>query len=63
MAVQQKDTFKENNYCIKVPNNIVEVYVFNRENGNFLWCDTIRKEMKGLSPAFGVLDEGVKHLQ
>ena len=59
MAVRQRATFKDNKYGIKVPKNIVEAYAFDKENGNFLWRDAIRKEMKGISPAFDVLDEGV----
>ena len=58
MAVRQRATFKDNKYGIKVPKNIVEAYAFDRENGNFIWRDAIRKEMKGISPAFDVLDEG-----
>ena len=59
MAVRQRATFKNNKYGIKVPKNIVEAYSFDRENNNFFWRDAIRKEMKGISPAFDVLDEGV----
>ena len=59
MTVWQRVTFKDNKYGIKIPRNIVQAYAFDRENGNNAWRDAIRKEMKGISPACDVLDEGV----
>ena len=39
-------------FGIKVPKTVEEAQRFDRENGNTLWMDAIKKEMKHVMPAF-----------
>ena len=57
-AVQQRVKIKDNKYGIKIPKNLVEAYAIDRENNNTIWRDAIRKEMKNVSVAFEVLEDG-----
>ena len=42
-------------YGIKIPTSITEAYDIDKENGNTLWKDAIKREMENVSVAFKVL--------
>jgi hypothetical protein len=50
-----KRTYK---FGIKVPRNVDECRKFDHENGNTLWMDAVRKEMKEVQVAFRLLNDG-----
>ena len=47
-------------YGIKVSETAEKSHRLDRENGNNVWTDTIAQEMKNVSIAFSMLEEGVK---
>jgi len=49
---------RNHKFGIKVPRDWDEAVVFDKENGNTLWQDAVRKEMKNVRIAFKVLDDG-----
>jgi hypothetical protein len=51
---------KTHKYGIRVPRTVAEAYALDKENGNTMWRDAIRKEMKNTEVAFKFLDDGVR---
>ena len=47
-------------YGIKVPGTVADAYRLDTENVNNLWTDAITKEMKIVSIAFSMIEEGSK---
>ena len=47
-------------YGIKVPETVAEAYRLDNENVNTFWKDAIIKEMKNVSIAFSMIEEGSK---
>ena len=45
---KKKSTFKRVKYGIKIPKNTREAYEFDKENGNHLWAEAIKKEIDAL---------------
>jgi hypothetical protein len=53
---------KTHKYGIKVPKSWTQAVQFDRENGDTLWQDAIRDEMKVVRPAFEVHEGEEKDL-
>ena len=47
-------------YGMKIPTSITDVYDIDRENGNTVWRDAIKRKMENVSVAFKVLEDGKK---
>ena len=43
---------------MRIPTSITEAYEIDKENGNTLWRDAIKREMENVSVAFEVLEDG-----
>ena len=43
-------------YSIKIPTYITEAYDINKENGNTLWRNAVKRKMVNVSVAFEVLE-------
>ena len=57
-AVKYRTKKQSHKYGIKVPGTIQEAYQLDKANQNTLWRDAIAKEMKNVSVAFEILEEG-----
>ena len=55
-AVNNRFVKKDFMFGIQVPRNVTEAIALDRENGNTLWQDAIKKEMDAVKIAFRVLD-------
>ena len=47
-------------YGIKLPDSIEQAYVFDLENGNTLWTDAIKKDLKNVIIAFKLIEQDEK---
>ena len=43
---------KNMKYGMRIPTSITEAYEIDKENGNTLWRDAIKREMENVSVAF-----------
>lgn len=59
-AVKARMRKKSHKYGIEIPNSIQHAHELDRQNGNTLWGDALRKEMHNVGVAFEVLDEGTQ---
>ena len=57
-AVASRVGIKNMKYCMKIPTSITEAYDIDKENGNILWREAIKREMENVSVAFEVLEDG-----
>ena len=57
-AVSRRCAKRTYKFGIKVPRNVEECQKFDEENGNALWMDAVRKEMKEVQVAFRLLHDG-----
>ena len=57
-AVSERVRKTSHKYGIKIPQNIIEAYQFDKDNGNDLWRRAIAKEMKNVSIAFDIKETG-----
>ena len=57
-AVNRRYHKRKHKFGIKVPRDWDEAVAFDKENGNTLWQDAVRKEMKNVRIALKVLDDG-----
>ena len=44
-------------FGLRVPKNVAECEAINKENGNTLWMDTVRKEMEAVHIVFKIIGE------
>jgi len=65
-AIRQRDAMinkvcrkirKRSKFGIEIPNNYVEAVALDRKNGNTLWQDAVKKEMKNVEIAFNFKDD------
>ena len=56
-AVNRQFVKKTHKYRIRVPRNLVKAERIDRENGNTLWMDAIKKEMAAINVAFRFLED------
>jgi hypothetical protein len=49
-------------FGVKIPKSVEEAKRFDEENGDTLWMDAIRKEMKNVRPAFEVWEKDISEL-
>ena len=59
-AVESRIWIKDTKYEILIPWSITEAYELDKANGDTAWRDAISKEMKNVSVAFNVLEDGKK---
>ena len=45
-------------YGMRIPTSITEAYEIDKENGNTLWRDAIKRKMENVSVSFEVLEGG-----
>ena len=57
-AVNKRYHKRTHKYGIRVPKTVKEAIEIDKENGNTLWQDAIKKEMKSVKIAFQILDDG-----
>ena len=57
-AVASRVWIKNMKYVMRIPTSIIEAYDINKENGNTLWRDAIKREMENVSVAFKVIEDG-----
>ena len=50
-AVASRVRIKNMKYSMKIPTSITEAYDINKENGNTVWRDAIKREMENVSVA------------
>ena len=50
-------------YGFKIPKNVQEAYSIDRENGNSLWSDAIKEEMKKIKGAMRIYNNDPKNLK
>ena len=58
--VASRVRIKNMKYGMKIPISITEAYEINKENGNTLWRDAIKREMEHVAVAFEVMEDGKK---
>lgn len=51
---------REQKFGVELPKTVKRALEIDEETGTTLWRDAIRKEMKGVEPAFDILDEGAR---
>ena len=51
-AVASRVRIKNMKYGMKIPTSITEAYDIDKENGNTLWRDAIKREIENVSVAF-----------
>ena len=51
-AVASRVRIKNIKYGMKITTSITEAYDIDKENGNTLWIDAIKREMENVSVAF-----------
>ena len=49
---------KNMKYVMRIPTSIIEAYEIDKENGNTLWRDAIKRKMENMSVTFEVLEDG-----
>ena len=49
---------KSHKFGVQVPTSVENAYELDKENGNTLWRDAIKKEMDNVAVAFHILDHG-----
>ena len=49
---------KNMKYGIKIATSITEAYDIDKENGNTLWIDAIKRKMENVSVAFKLIEDG-----
>lgn len=54
--VKSKYWSRTHKYGIRIPKSIQEAMMIDRENGNTLWMDAVRQEMKNVRIAFEEFD-------
>ena len=59
-AVASRVLIKNMKYGMKIPTYITDAYDIDRENGNTVWRDAIKRKMENVSVAFKVLEDGKK---
>ena len=59
-AVKARMKKKTHKYGIEVPRSIEHAKELDKQNGNTLWMDALRKEMFNVGVAFEVLEEGAR---
>ena len=57
-TVASRMWIKNTKYGMRIPTSITEAYEIDKENGNTLWRDAIKREMGNMSVAFEVLEDG-----
>lgn len=57
-AVASRIRIKDMKYGIRIPQSITEAYELDKANGDTAWRDAVSKEMKNVSVAFDVLEDG-----
>ena len=56
-AMKKRYFRKTQKYGIEMPKTVQRALEIDRENGNTLWRDALRKEMKNVMPAFEIMDD------
>ena len=59
-AVKSRIDKLSHKYGVELPKSVKHAYDIDRDNGNSLQCDTIKKEMGNLKVAFDILDKESK---
>ena len=59
-AVASRVRIKNMKYCMQITTSITDAYAIDRENGNTVWRDAIKREMEIVSFVFEVLEDGKK---
>ena len=59
-AVASRVRINNMKYGMKITTSIIESYDIDKENGNTLWRDAIKRKMKNVSVAFKVIEDGKK---
>ena len=59
-AVKSRVKKRTHKYGIEIPRDVAHARELDRQNGNTLWMDALRKEMFNVGVAFEVLEEGAK---
>ena len=49
---------KNMRYGMRIPTPITEAYEIDKENGNTLWRDAIKRKMENVSVAFEIIEDG-----
>jgi hypothetical protein len=57
-AVKNRYHKRTHKFGIELPKSVAEARAIDRKNGNTLWEDAIKKEMKAVEVAFRILDDG-----
>ena len=57
-AVASRVRIKNMKYGMRIPTSITEAYKIDKENGNKLWRDAIKRKMENVSVLFEVLEYG-----
>ncbi len=57
-AVNKRYHKRTHKFGIEIPKTVAEAIRIDKENGNTLWQDAIRKEMENVRVAFKVLNDG-----
>ena len=57
-AVASRVRIKNMKYGMRIPTSITEAYEIDKENGNTLWRDAIKRKMENVSVAFEILEDG-----
>jgi hypothetical protein len=60
--VGSKYWVRTHKFGVKIPKNVDQAILFDKENGNTLWWDAICKEMKNVRPAFEVWEKDLSDL-
>jgi hypothetical protein len=60
--IKSKYWVRTHKFGIKIPKNVGQAILFDKENGDTLWWDAIKKEMKNVRPAFEVWEKDIKDL-
>ena len=61
-AVASRARINNMKYSMRIPTSITESYEIDKENGNTLWRDAIKREMENVSIALKVLEDGKRPL-
>ena len=57
-AVASRVRIKNMKYGMKISTSITEAYDIDKENGNTLWREVIKRKMENVSVAFEILEDG-----
>ena len=57
-AVASRVQIKNMKYGMIIPTSVTEAYEIDKENGNTLWRDAIKRKMENVSVEFEILEDG-----